>query len=116
MNAEDFVEALRTHVMEAAVADTISILQRPPGRSPSPELVELSNWLKGIPQDDAQKVERVLALCARQVLFGVFAVIDGSRAIDPRAGVGDHFELRHVHAEGVEILAGPAGAVLHDLL
>jgi len=44
MNAEKFIDALNVVVKDATVEDVISILELPPGRKPSKELVELSNF------------------------------------------------------------------------
>lgn len=60
--------------------------------------------------------EAVFAMVARNAVFGVFAVLDGARSIDPVAAPGDYFELRHVRGKLEEVLSGPDGEPLHELL
>ena len=116
MNSQEFVDAVRTLVMEAAVSDTVSIVQTPPGRKPSRELVELSGWFNGLSEPDRAMAQRLLALGARQAVFGVLAVLDGARKVSTSEDEPDHFELRHVHGVHTDVLSGPGGDSLHELL
>lgn len=116
MNAHDFVNAIRTHVMEAAASDSILLVTMPPGRSPERELVELNAWYSRLAKDDQVMLERFAAIVAHAATFGMFAVLDQSRKIDPASDGEDYFELRHVRTEATDILCGPNGAVLHELL
>lgn len=116
MKAQEFVNAIRSFVMEAAVSDTISVVQRPPGRRPSRDLVELSTWFGNLSEEDREMTKRMLALVARQAVFGLFAVLDGARKVAPSEAASDHFELRHVHGAETDVLSGPHGDSLHELL
>jgi hypothetical protein len=116
MKAEDFVDAVRTLVMDGAVADTLAVVEKPPGRRPSSELVQMAEWFRGLSSADRSMVERVLAVASRQAVSGLLAVLDGARKVDPASAPGDYFELRHVHGGAVDTLCGPHGAVLHELL
>jgi hypothetical protein len=49
-------------------------------------------------------------------ILGFFAVLDGSRKADSAADPGDYFELRHVHGTSEDVLSGPKGDPLHELL
>ncbi len=115
MTSIEFVDAIRKYVMAAAAPDTISLVERPPGRRPAANLTELSAWYKTLSESDRAMVGRMLELVAHQAVHGVLAVLDGARTIEPNAA-DDYFELRHGH-DGVEdILSGPTGGVLHELL
>lgn len=116
MNAQTFVDAIRREVMDASVLDTISIVLNPPGRSPSPELVEMSVWFNGLPEVEREKIKRMLEMVARHAVFGMLVVLDGARKVAPSSEGPEHFELRHVHGAQVDILCGPQGDLLHDLL
>lgn len=116
MTSQEFVDALRRLVMDAAVSDAISIVQTPPGRSPSHDLVELRAWFGSLSEADREMTRRMLALGARQAVFGLLAVLDGARKVAPSEAASDHFELRHVHGAETDILSGPQGDVLHELL
>jgi hypothetical protein len=116
MNTREFVDIIQKSVVEAAATDTISIVQRPPGRRPAEELVELSNWFNTLPKADQKMVERIAAKASRSAIFGLFSVIDGSRSIETTMGARGHFELRYVKGDEHVTLAGPHGDPLHELL
>ena len=116
MNAKEFVDAIRLLVMEAAVSDTVSVVQRPPGRRPSRELAELSAWFNGLSESDREMLKRMLELVSRQAVFGFLAVLDGARKVGSSESGLDHFELRSVHGTAIEVLCGPHGDSLHELL
>jgi len=63
-------------------------------------------------------LKRTFAIVAHHAVFGLFVVLDGSRKIDPAEGANDYFELRQVHGSGSpdDILSGPQGQILHELL
>lgn len=116
MNAEEFVAAIHNVVIEPMAADITSMLHRPPGRQPASELVELSTWHDGLADSDQLMIKRVIALVARNSVFGVFAVLDGARKVDSKGTANDYFELRYVHKTSEDVLSGPKGALLHELL
>lgn len=117
MNQQTFVDSIRRHVRDAAVEGVLSILKRPPGRRPAQELLDLSAWYQRLADDDKARIERVLALVAHQVVFGLFAVVDGARTIEEQPGPKGRFELRHVSPSGdVTTIAGDGLAPLHELL
>jgi hypothetical protein len=116
MKPEEFVGRVREVVLEASVSDTLAVVQSPPGRRPARELVELSKWFNALGDSDRAMVKRILDLQARQAVFGFLSVIDGSRQIEPSVGPKGHFELRFIK-DGIEdVLSGPDGEVLHELL
>ena len=116
MNAHEFVSAIRNVVMNTAVADALTTAQKPPGRRPSPDLLELSTWYNGLEDSDREMLRRMLAMAVHNTIFGFFAVLDGSRKADSAADPGDYFELRHVHGTSEDVLSGPKGDPLHELL
>jgi hypothetical protein len=116
MNAREFVAAIRDVVMDAAVTDAVAVVQSPPGRRPAVDLVELSAWYNGLADTDRAMLKRMLAIVARNAVFGLFAVLDGARKVDPAATESDYFELRLVHESSEDVLSGPKGEPLHELL
>jgi hypothetical protein len=116
MNAQDFVDAIRKVVVDATGPSIVTILRRPPGRKPAAELIELSHWYNGLSDDDRTMIDRLLGLTVRHSVFGVFEVLDSALKVDPSAAPSDYFELRHVHGGGAEVISGPQGAPLHELL
>lgn len=89
MNANEFVDVLSIAVKNSAVEDTISILDSPPGRKPSKELIELSRFYNS--QDDKGKecINKIIKLTANDALFGILCVIDGVRAIEDDRNKGE---------------------------
>jgi hypothetical protein len=116
MNAQEFVDAIRELVVEATGPSIITILRHPPGRKPALELIELSRWYNNMSDNDKAMIERLLGLAVRHSVLGVFEVLDGSLKVDSSAASGDHFELRHVRYGGIDIISGPQGDPLHELL
>jgi len=115
MTPEEFVEALRSAAIDAAVEGTVAGLERPPGRRPAKELVEASHWYGALTAADRAMVTRVLQMAAHQAVFGVLAVLDGARIIenDPQKG---EFRLT-LKKDGREWTLVDANTMpLHDIL
>lgn len=89
MNAEEFVDAIRSNVMRSAVEDVIQNLIDPPGRQPAPKLLRFSQWYLALGQRDRDMVRGVLAEVSHAAVFGVFAVLDGVRRVDPAQPPGE---------------------------
>ena len=82
MDAEKFVYLLNVVVKDAAVEDIISTLESPPGRKPSKELIDLSNFYNS-QSDEAKKfINQIIKCAADNTLFGILCVIDGVRAME----------------------------------
>jgi hypothetical protein len=111
MTPEEFVAALRTTVFEASTSPNVI---RPAGRSPHEMLVQLSYWYDSLDQRGQTNVRRILRIVGYSTLFGVFAVLDGSRVIDdPPHG---RLRLTYVGPDGTEVtLNEPQVEELHAL-
>ena len=48
MSSEEFVDAIKTYVRDAAIRNVMTICSKPPGRSPEKELVEASRWYNSL--------------------------------------------------------------------
>lgn len=113
MNASEFVEIIRRFACDAAVRDTISNLQRPPGRSPPPDLMLESNWFKALDENGRAVVEDIIRRSIENAIFDLFCILDGVEAIEDTQDKGD-FELRFVKNGKVEVIS-PSGDFLHEL-
>ncbi|MEI7376821.1 hypothetical protein [Dickeya chrysanthemi] len=82
MDAEKFVDVIKLVVRDAAIEDTISVLTSPPGRRPSKELVELSNYYNGKNDEEKELINRIIKLASDDAVFGFLCVLDGVRAIE----------------------------------
>lgn len=115
MNASEFITAIRSEVQESATDETMSLLQRPPGRRPATLLASLSQWFNALSEADRQGVREVAAMASHAAVFGFLAVLDGVRVIEDGPDKGT-FELRYVKGEGTTLLNDPARPPLHDIL
>jgi hypothetical protein len=109
MDTSDFVAAVRQHVRDAAIADTLAKLRMPPGRRPASDALSRSLWFNALAEADATRVEEIVREAVDEAVFGLFAALDGSRTIAP-----GHFELRHVHATSV-LLNDPNAIGLNEV-
>lgn len=93
MTPEEFVPALRKTVLAAAVDAPITTLERPPGRLPSQDLVEVSRWFRSLSDQDQAMLVRALNIAARHATFGFLAVLDGSRTIEDDSEKGEFITI-----------------------
>ena len=112
MNSEDFVEALKRHVGDAVIEDTIACLKQPPGRRVPPEERVRSDWYNALTTEEAEHVNSAIATAVHGTLFGLLAMLDGARTIDDEGG---RFELAYVANQRV-VLNDSQAIGLHDLL
>lgn len=115
MDRKAFVEAIRVAVGEAAIADVRSLLEKPPGRNPAESIMRLSAWFKTLPNEDRERLEKVVRLSVDAALFGFLCVLDGVRPIEDEAGKGT-IELRYCKGESEIPLNHNDGEMLHELL
>lgn len=102
MTPEEFVRAVDVVVHKAAATGTVDILQKPPGRRPSPELAELSRWFHGLGPDDKAAVSRVASLAAGQATYNFLLVLDGILAVEPageKGSLGLYYEKGEARAQ-----------------
>jgi len=111
MDAETFVDLVRTTVMHGSVKGVVATLTDPPGRRPHPHLVALSKWYLGLSADDRDMVGRALAEVSHAAVFHLFALLDGASRVDREDPPGE-LELSHQGQGGRVVLSGD----LHDLL
>lgn len=98
MNADEFVNAVTTHVFEGAVADTETNLAEEPGRrNLGPDRFALSEWFNGLKSADRSKVLEVVAMAADYTTFGFFCILDGVRNI----GQGEEITLVFENADKI---------------
>ncbi|ANI28420.1 hypothetical protein PL78_01000 [Yersinia entomophaga] len=89
MDANKFVDILNLVVKDAAVEDIISILESPPGKKPSKELVDLSGFYNSQADEAKEFIKQIIKLVADDALFGMLCVIDGVRAIEDDENKGE---------------------------
>ena len=82
MNSQEFVDIIRKVVLESSVDSMRKLLEHPPGRSPSKDLVEMSVWYNQLEEADKEVVIKIIAESIRAGVFGFLCVLDGTRAIE----------------------------------
>lgn len=98
MNAQDFVEVVKTAVYGGAVKGTLDVLQRPPGRCPDASLIELNQWFSRLGAEDHRKLIQVIELAADQASYNFLLVLDGLLAVEPAGKKG---ELELSYSDGI---------------
>lgn len=112
MDAESFAELIEEYVQKSAVEDLVQIFHDPPGRKPREVLVRISEWTKSLSSEDQKLLEEVISESVRVALFGLFAVIDGARAVD--SGI-DRFIIGVQDQKGQRTFINEDGSVdFHD--
>lgn len=114
MDARDFVARIKATVRNPAVADTIRILQLPPGRRPRLDLLQHANWYRSLPQEQQEMLAAVVASAVDRALFGLFCVLDGVRVVEDGETKGD-FQLNYVRGTTATQLNSIDEPPLHDL-
>jgi len=114
MTPQYFTTKIRQVVYEPAINETLSLIQKPPGRKPLENLVALSQWFATLSDTDKRNLEKAIAVAVHQATFGMLAVIDGVRQIEdsPSKGI---LEL-HYKKDGQDVLLNATNSeYLHDL-
>lgn len=119
MDQSTLIDSLRAVILDGLPTGLIEYWENPSGRLQTDERRNRADWVRGLTASDREFLEDFAAEAARSAMFGVLAVLDGSRAIEdpPRTG---HLELCYVNANGASLLASSAPAMpvppLHELL
>jgi hypothetical protein len=114
MDRQAFVEGIRRAVENVTVSDTISCLERPPGRAPAKAILRLSDWFKQLSSNDRQNAESVIQFATHAAVFGFFSVLDGVRFVEDGPDKG-RFELHYLRGDEEITINDDTGDMLHDL-
>lgn len=116
MTTQEFVQAIKAHVIDSAVRDVSANLESPPGRRPPPTAVAASLWFRSLPEESKQLALYAIREAAEYSAFGFCCVLDGVRVIE-RTEEKSEFRLICVSPTGTEtVLNPPEGEMLHDVL
>lgn len=113
MTPEEFVEVVVRDVYEAAWRGAESNMMAPPGRHPSEALMGLSRWHAALSPSAQQMVASAMRSAADHAVFGLLALLDGSRRVASGGRVRLVLEARD--PQGSVLLNDPPAADLHDL-
>lgn len=104
-----FIDGFVFRVFRSAVSGTKSLLTNPPGRSPAPALVALSQWYTRLSDNDRAQVDAIIAMASDLATFNAAAVLDGSARVLPQGS-----ELRVQIVSTGEVLTITDNIGLHD--
>lgn len=110
MNTEMFVDLIKLHVRDAAIEDTLLNLKNPPGKRISPDERIRSDWFNRLSENDASLVESMIACGVEEAIFGLFAILDGSRVI-----YEGRFELTYINNDESVLLNDPEKVGLNEI-
>lgn len=114
MNSNEFVESIKIGVEQSTFDGLKSLLENPPGRSPSKELVGLSDWYKSLDISDKENLHEIIRLATKHSIFGMLCIIDGVRQIESTYDKGELVLEFHKNGEIIR-LNDPNEEFLHDI-
>jgi hypothetical protein len=113
MTPDAFIDAIRIVVRDSAADGCIGSYEKPPGRSPSPKLIEMSKWFCSLADSDKAMVQRIAQDVADAAVFQFLCVLDGVVAVEDRPDKGD-FRLTYVNPPVELVINDPSDEFLHD--
>ena len=115
MNKEEFIDAIKLVVSKGSIEAMKSKLLKPPGRQPSRETIESSDWFNKLKPEDKNMVMKIVSQSVEMSVFGFLCVLDGVRTIEDDTEKGDLI-LRYEKHGKITWLNNPNdGDYLHDL-
>ena len=115
MNTQTFIDAIKQVVIEESKIGIQSNLEKPPGKKPARELVELSDWYKSLDIKDRSMILKLVRESIEMAVFGFLCVLDGVRAIE-NTEVKGQLKLYYEKGNKSVLLNDPHEANLHDLI
>ena len=114
MTPDEFIKGLKIAVEEEGIKAILKSLEKPAGRSPSSDLVEISSWYLSQSTVDKSRIEDVVTETARTTIFSILCALDNVKKIDNENG---WFELNYVSEKGdkVTCIKGASFGDLHDV-
>ncbi len=88
MDSEAFVSTIREVVRDGAVKGVIRQIEKPAGRKPRKQLLQMSAWYATLNDENRHMLVKVIEMTADQATFDFLCVIDGSIQIEngPKKG------------------------------
>ena len=114
MNAKDFIDTVRTVVVESSVKSMENNLETPPGRRPDKRLIDMSKWFNGLNDAEKKMVTGLIKESVEISVFGFLCLLDGVTAIEDTEAKG---KLELFYEKGVNrvLLNDPKQEYLHNL-
>jgi hypothetical protein len=114
MTPSEFINSIRLEVMDSTVDGLVAQLTSPSGRKPAKKIVDLSNWINGLPETDREEVFKIVSLATHNAVFGFLCVLDGVRPIEKDLNKG-RLHLIYEKDGVLTHLNSPVDEMLHDI-
>jgi hypothetical protein len=114
MNSQEFVDAIAEVVLDSAVDSMQKRLEKPSGRSPAKEIVEMSAWYNELKEKDKDMIIKIVKKSVRGAVFEFLCVLDGVSAIED--GEKGTLKLYYERREESVLLNDQHKVNLHELL
>ena len=114
MNSEEFVKMIKLYVRDAAVEDSISKLEKPPGRKPRQRHLNQSEWYNKLSEENKVMFKSIIEEAIDESLFGFLSVLDGVRVIEDGESRGT-LKLSYQNKNEKILLNNPDKEYLHDI-
>jgi len=114
MNAEEFINMIKLVVVKASIEAMGETMDKPAGRNPAQDLLELSGWYKQLNDENKTMVLKVIKESVEMSVFGFLCVLDGVTAIENEEMKGTlslHYEKNNTR----ELINHPDKEYLHNL-
>ena len=82
MNTEEFINAIKTVVVNGSIESMHETLNRPPGKKPVQDLVELSDWFNKLNDENKRMLLKVIKQSVEMSVFSFLCILDGVTAIE----------------------------------
>jgi hypothetical protein len=117
MDQESFVKVLQDVILPNVVSGNLQSLRSPPGRRPSIDRVQRSQWYVAQSDVDREKVDDVLRFGVEIGFFQMLCVLDGVTTVEDAPDKGDLvLTWRSPDGQREVVLSGPGSSdFLHDL-
>lgn len=88
MKATEFVTGVKSVVCNAGAQGVIKMIENPPGRCPSAQLLALNQWYSSLHQSDREMVVRVASMVSDQAGYNLLLLLDGLLTIESSGAKG----------------------------
>lgn len=114
MERKYFVKAIKESVRDSAVSSAIKNLNKPAGRRPLQENLDLSQWYNGLTESDKEMLKKAILRAVDHSVFGFFAVLDGVHIVEDSPEKGT-FDLYYKKNSVKKLLNSEEDEYLHDI-
>jgi len=114
MNNEQFIKSIIQAVHDSVVNGLLENIENPPGRKPPSSSVELAEWVSKLPENEKEKIQKIINRAVHAAIFGFLTVLDGARAIESTPEKGQLKLFWEKEAEKI-LLNDPENEDLHDI-